>query len=355
MDTTPDGEVLVAYEFLAPDGEQRYEARLLTDTLQPTSPPVALPGRYSAKAIARTVDGNMATVWVCGTAMSRLCVRILDPSGRQIGRDSELPHPGPGTPIEAVAIVPWTGDDLLVVWSSAGLIHTRRLRWAPPGDDLCLLSGGSLWCDLGHDGGAPELRIAWRGGTDGIPLLGDLDGDGRADLCLYRDGQFACDTGHLGSITATLSLGLPGDIPLLGDVDGNGTADPCLFRSGLFLCDTAHSGEPAQVIRFGATGDIPLLGDVNGDGSADPCVVRGQRLLCDTSHQDGSTDVDLPFAVEPGDVALLGDFDDDGRSDPCVYRSGSLLCDLAHRGVFDATIRFAIPGGWPLLGNADGL
>jgi hypothetical protein len=58
-------------------------------------------------------------------------------------------------------------------------------------------------------------------------------------------------------------------VPLLGDMDSDGRDDACVFRVDRFLCrflcDTAHDGGGAEVeIHFGETGAIPLLGNVNG-------------------------------------------------------------------------------------------
>ncbi len=232
-------------------------------------------------------------------------------------------------------------------------VYVQRFS-ASPGEEFCLFRRGELICDTGRTGGDPEVQYPFGGQPGEIGLLGDVDGDGRADLCVFLGGLFRCDTGHdFGAAETRIRFGQSGDVPLLGDVDGDGKADPCVYRAGQFLCSTTHDGNVNVTIPFGQPGDIPLLGDVDGDGRADPCVFRKGVFLCDTAH-DGSVNVTIPFG-QAGDIPLLGDFDGDGKADPCVYRAGQLLCDTKHDGTIGGRLTFGNGDGVPLLGNLDGL
>ncbi|MEO7418608.1 MAG: hypothetical protein ABI163_16230, partial [Thermoanaerobaculia bacterium] len=125
-----------------------------------------------------------------------------------------------------------------------------------PADEPCLFRNGHFLCDTGRTGGEPEVDhvFAIRGG---VPVLGDVDGDGREDFCLFRTNRFDCDSGHdYGAAETAIVFGQAGDTPLLGDVDGDGRADACVFRLDRFLCDTGHDGGAAETtITFGAPGD----------------------------------------------------------------------------------------------------
>lgn len=232
-------------------------------------------------------------------------------------------------------------------------VYVQRFS-ASPGEEFCLFRRGELICDTGRTGGDPEVRYPFGGQPGEIGLLGDVDGDGRADLCLFLDGVFRCDTEHdFGASETRIRFGQSGDVPLLGDLDGDGKADPCVYRAGQFLCGTARDGNVNVTVHFGQPGDIPLLGDVDGDGRADPCVFRQGVFLCDTAH-DGSVNVTIVFG-QVGDIPLLGDFDGDGKADPCVYRAGQLLCDTKHDGTLGGRLTFGNGDGTPLLGNLDGL
>ncbi|HEV7783929.1 MAG TPA: hypothetical protein VGQ28_01260, partial [Thermoanaerobaculia bacterium] len=105
-------------------------------------------------------------------------------------------------------------------------------------------------------------------------------------------------------------FGLLTDIPLLGDIDGDGKVDPCVYRDGVFLCDTTHQGAAPNVsISFGQPGDQPALGDIDGDGKADPCVLHAGHLLCDTTHRGGKPNVDINLHAQPGDRLIMGNLD----------------------------------------------
>src|SRR5215203_5686064 len=161
-----------------------------------------------------------------------------------------------------------------------------------------------------------------------------------------------------GSPDLDIAFGQPGDAPLLGDIDGEGRADPCVRRGAQILCDTAHNGGTAEVVvTFGAAGSPVLLGDVDGDGDDDPCLPGGGRLSCDTEHDGGAAELQIPLATQAGDVPLLADVDGDGRADPCVFRGGRFLCDPRRSGALKPFgLPFtAEPGAVPLLGNVNGL
>jgi hypothetical protein len=101
------------------------------------------------------------------------------------------------------------------------------------------------------------------------------------DLCTYRVAvtRFYCDTARDGGDAEfTLMFGVSGDIPLLGDLDRNGRHKPCVYRPSVnhFCCDTARNGGDAElVIAFGIANDIPLLGNVGRlFGVSIPVVTR---------------------------------------------------------------------------------
>jgi hypothetical protein len=246
----------------------------------------------------------------------------------------------------------WTDYNDNGVFGNAG--NFQRFAGSPA-DEPCLFRNGHFRCDTGRTGGEPEVDHVFAV-RDGVPLLGDVDGDGRADFCLYRTGRFDCDSGHDGGGAETvIAFGQSGDTPLLGDIDGDGRAEACVFRLDRFLCDTGHDGGAAETeIAFGAPGDLALLGDVDGDGRADACVYRDLHFQCDTAHDGSAAETMIAFGAA-GDIPLLGDFDGDGRADACVFSSGTFRCDTAHDGgAAEATLAVAGPGK-PLLGNVDGL
>jgi hypothetical protein len=315
-----------------------------------------------APRVSCDAAGGFAVVW--SDSALGVIAGSFDAAGRKRGPTFPIIPGGLRSLDEGkIAVASAADGDFVTVYTDAALeldredsdIFSSRFLLPPRGADPCLFfADGRLSCDPLRDG-KTELETPIDGAQPGdVPLLGDLDGDGRAELCLFRRGLFLCDELHNGTLSFQRGFGRPGDIPLLGDLNGDGRADPCVFRRGHFLCDTAHNGGFAEVkIAFGRAGDIPLLGDVNGDGADDPCVFRNGRFLCDIAHDGGGGEV-LDRFGQAGDIPFLADFDHDGRADFCVYRQGVFLCDTAHDGGASA-VAFGAPGAIPLLGNVDGI
>lgn len=232
---------------------------------------------------------------------------------------------------------------------------------ASPADEPCLVREGVFLCDTGRTGAEAELAIRFANRTGDVPLIGDFDGDGRAEPCAFRNGRLRCDLDHRGGL-AEDSLDLRGvtksaDVPSFGDVSGDGRADLCLRRGNRWHCNTSRRPDTVDlVLSFGLSSDDALMGDVDGDGHADLCVVRGGAFRCDTGRDGGAAEVLIAFG-QPGDRALLGDFDGDGRDDPCVLHGTQFLCDTAHDGgaAEGSLSLFSAAGDVPLLANLDGL
>ncbi|HXT50623.1 MAG TPA: hypothetical protein VN811_06245, partial [Thermoanaerobaculia bacterium] len=224
---------------------------------------------------------------------------------------------------------------------------------ASPGEEICAAWGGKLRCHLGRVGGAMQVLATIRRGGD-VPLLGDVDGDGRDDVCSYRAGRFSCDVAHAGAVDWSVRFGFAGDVPLLGDVDGDGKADPCVRRRTFLVCDARHDGSESVRQDFGHGGETPRLGDMDGDGRADLCLIEGAYWSCGLSAD--RTRLTVVFQ-QPGGSPALGDVDRDGKADPCLLRKGLLTCATHRDGSApDYRLRLEAPAGAGLLfGNLDGL
>jgi hypothetical protein len=319
--------------------------------------------------VAMAPDGSFMVVWQepDDQGIVRVLGQLFSAKGLTIGPTFRI-----GENVHWDQLYPLIASDphgnFVVTWENgltgATMARLYRANGTPVRTPVTLTKNGGI--GLVAFGWNGTFAVAW---TEMYPApvayVRRFSASPGEEICFFRnatplrEAELECDTGRTGDLPEIRHplRGKAGDIGLLGDIDGDGRADPCVFRSGVFLCDTEHdSGTTGVTVGFGQAGDLPFLADVDGDGRADPCVYRDGHFLCDT-HHDGVGNVDIPFGAA-GDPALLGDFDGDGRADPCVYVHGTLLCDTAHGGGSPEGrlhLGFGDPGSVPMLGNLDGL
>jgi hypothetical protein len=221
----------------------------------------------------------------------------------------------------------------------------------------------------GYSYGAPAT-VQWGNSALGdVPLLADMDGDGRGDLVIWR-----ASTGTFFWITSTTNYATNsarsiqwgnaslGDKPLLGDFDGDGQADLGIWRGSTgtwywLTSTTMYSYASAQPIQWGnlSLGDVPFAGDVDGDGKADPIVWRASTgtwywLTSSTNFSYGAAGARQFGSLSLGDVPLLKDLDGDGLVDLTVWRASTAVW-------YWLTSGSGFTGGgsraWGLVGSGD--
>lgn len=193
-----------------------------------------------------------------------------------------------------------------------------------PGDEVGLFRPalGRFILDIDGDGlsSDPDDRVGalLDGKPYGRPLVGNWDGVGGDEVGLYRvaTGEFTLDVdGDLASrdpddTVITRLAGKIGGQPLVGDWDGDGRADVGVFfgLTGQWLLDTNRDPVGAEVIITkldGAVGGRPVVGDFNGDGITDCGLFRPLtgRWTIDLNH-NGRYDagVDLQYVSVDGTI-----------------------------------------------------
>jgi hypothetical protein len=157
----------------------------------------------------------------------------------------------------------------------------------------------------------------------GLPAIGDLNGDGKADLVILRamnGSGFASVRLNQGGGTLSAPVTYPtGSIQTsigLADMDGDGHLD--LVAGGHSVLFNKGDGTFLVAVSTMASGGAFAVGDLNGDGVMDLAVLNhtgGLSVLVGLGR--GATSLAATYAASPGDsVSLaLGDLNGDGKPD----------------------------------------
>lgn len=293
---------------------------------------------------------------------------------------------GPDTVFQSVSA---RGSD---VWSTR---RTNVGRW-------------TLFENEGPEAADAASRQILFGVDDGIPVVGDFDGDGKDEVGVFSKGEWFLDLDGDGQWTATdvyAVLGKDGDLPVVGDWDGDGKDDIGIYgpiwegdsrairvEPGLpdaenqFATERAKNLPPTpeqatdgrrelqateggrvrsdlidHVFAFGKKGEVPLAGDWNGDGvSSVGSFVDGKWTLdADGDGRLTASDIERQYG-QAGDLPVVGDWDGDGVPQIGVYRGGAWILDTNANGELDAVDRIFEQGGpdeIPVVGdwNGDGV
>ena len=214
----------------------------------------------------------------------------------------------------------------------------------------------------------------WGLATD-IATPADFDGDGTSDFAVWRDEPTNPNRATfyiMRSATNTVQIeqfGRTGDNPrIVGDYDGDGRADVAVYREGVsggqsffFYRPSTMAGVDFVPRQFGTAGDKAVAGDYDGDRRADVAVVRtlsgGQNQFIYLRSSDlGDRYVEWGLS---GDVIVPGDYDADGRTDFCVVRTvgGQLLWYILEAdggGTGTAAVNWGLSGDVLTPGDYDG-
>ena len=212
-----------------------------------------------------------------------------------------------------------------------------------------------------------------------IPFTGDFDGDGRADFgCydpagLYSGGQWLALPGswYIMQSTAgfrTETFGYKGTVPIVGDFDGDGKADfGCydaagLFANGQWIADPGswyimQSTAGFRTETFGYKGTIPIVGDFDGDGIADFGCYDAAGLFANGQWiaKPGSWYImqsDTGFRTEDfgynGTVPFAGDYDGDATDDFGCYDQNLLRWYIMQSDDGFSVRDYGFPGALPI-------
>jgi len=190
--------------------------------------------------------------------------------------------------------------------------------------------------------------------SGGQSLVGDFDGNGKADIALWdpssRSWMVALSLSDRDGFAPARpwisAFGGPG-ITLVGDFNGDGRADLAGWnepdRAWHVALSTGSGFDPSAgywITDFGAPG-LVLVGDFNGDGLSDLAgwngVVHGWHVALSTgSSFDASSGIWIAVFGSPGNM-MVGEFNRDGQTDLGAWNATDRAWDIAvsgHKTVF---------------------
>ncbi len=173
----------------------------------------------------------------------------------------------------------------------------------------------------------------------GIPgdklVPADYDGDFQTDLAVWRENGYGDPNRSyffiLQSSTNTFrqeQFGRTGDVPtVVGDWDGDGKADPAVYRSGagsgdqsfFFYRPSASPGVDFRTVWWGTSGDRAVRGDFDGDGKLDAAVFRPSNGVWYVLQSSNGQPLYQSWGLST-DQTVPADYDGDGKTDFAVFR-----------------------------------
>ncbi len=182
---------------------------------------------------------------------------------------------------------------------------------------------------------------------DDPTVVGDYDGDGKADVAVFATGTLATSQsyfyyrGSLNNPNGNISYvpwGPGQTLPYPGDFDGDGKFDFCVRT--LPTGSTAptlyyllkSNGLTVEYINFGQSQDTLVPGDYDGDGKTDFCSVRnvGSAKTWYILTRTGAVSQQNWGASTDRETA--GDYDGDGKTDLGIWRSGIFWINQSSNG-----------------------
>jgi RHS repeat-associated protein len=243
------------------------------------------------------------------------------------------------------------------------------------------LSSGSLF----NHGSSPWDTTNWPG-TLQFPLVGDFNGDGKADIAAYDSttGNWRVGLSTGSSFTSSVwdvwNINVSTlQFAVVGDFNGDGKADIAeMTTAGAWWVALSngsssfnHGSSPWDTTNWTGTLKFPLVGDFNGDGKPDIAAFDNGSGNWRVGVSTGSSFTSSVWATwnvttATWQFAVLGDYNGDGKADIAgmttygqwwMYLSNGSSALIGSASPWDAnwpgTLQYALVGDYNSDGKAD--
>lgn len=189
-----------------------------------------------------------------------------------------------------------------------------------------------------------------------VPMAANMIGGPAAELVVFRrTAKATFQVRRPGLPNKVLKMGTSTDEPLLGDWDGDGRANVGIRRPARQQFRLRTKAGTTRIV-FGEAADRGVSGDWDGDGRFEIGVRRAGTNTFLLRAADGTVTTVALGAV--GDLAVTGDWDGDGITDVGVYDQATATYTLRivdEEGVaWLASVPFGQAGDLPVTGDWDG-
>jgi len=197
----------------------------------------------------------------------------------------------------------------------------------------------------------------------------DFDGDGATDIAsfspptgnwsvMFSSGNFNVAKAQRGmpGYGLKFQFGVIGDVPVVGDYDGDGKADAAVWRKRpgektfwVIRRSSKADGEESQIrtIDFGRETDIPVPGNFSCDGKTIPALYRPNTGKWFIRYGKDRVE-EIPWSVAGGEP-LVGDYDGDGCDDLAFFSPNGVFHWEIRSSRFQRTASDVFPQHEPLI------
>lgn len=193
------------------------------------------------------------------------------------------------------------------------------------------------------------------GKTGAIPVLGDFDGDKKADKASFHPATKKWRIVYATGTAKEFTFGAVGAIPVPGRYSDASCTDLAFYnpRNSKWTIKNCTTDQ-SRTFAFGKVGDEVFAADMDCDGLDDPTAFRSADGSWRYKSSKFKTAKRFSFGLA-GDIPFVADFTNNGCGNATVYRpEGNVFYVANSKRKLLTSKQWGIPGDLPAIVNVDG-